>query len=74
LKQLLHVSVQSPSSVSALFELANVMVAKIINYNTLVLLIRWCGHIYYQVLVGVCVCALFGTLFRTVHIHTSTST
>ena len=31
LKQLLHVSVQSPSSGSALFELAKVTVVKIIN-------------------------------------------
>jgi len=31
LKQLLHVSVQSPSSGSALFELAKVVVFKIIN-------------------------------------------
>jgi hypothetical protein len=31
LKQLLHVSVQSPSSGSALFELAKVIVVKIIN-------------------------------------------
>jgi len=30
-KQLLHVSVQSPSSGSALFELAKVIVVKIIN-------------------------------------------
>jgi hypothetical protein len=31
LKQLLHISVQSPSSGSALFELAKVAVVKIIN-------------------------------------------
>jgi hypothetical protein len=31
LKQLLHVSVQSPSSGGALFELAEVIVVKIIN-------------------------------------------
>ena len=31
LKQLLHVSVQSPSSGSTLFELANVTAVKIIN-------------------------------------------
>jgi len=34
LKQLLHVSVQSPSLGSVLFELAKVIVIKIISYNT----------------------------------------
>jgi hypothetical protein len=34
LKQLLHVSVQSPSLGRALFELAKVTVVKIINENT----------------------------------------
>jgi hypothetical protein len=47
LKQLLHVSVQSPSSGRALFELAKVIVVKIINKNTLVWLVWWCGCIYY---------------------------
>jgi len=40
LKELLHVSVQSPSSGSALFELAKVTVVKIINENTSVWLIQ----------------------------------
>ena len=34
LKQLLHISVQSPSSGNVLFELAKVTVVKIINENT----------------------------------------
>jgi hypothetical protein len=50
LKQLLHVSVQSPSSGSALFELAEVKVVKIINQNTSVWLNnridqQWCQAI-----------------------------
>jgi hypothetical protein len=40
LKQLLYVSVQSPSSRSALFELAKGIVDKMINQNTSVWLIQ----------------------------------
>ena len=34
----------TPSSGNALFDLAKVTVVKIINYNTSVWLIRWCGY------------------------------
>ena len=47
LKQLLHVSVQSPSSGGVLFELAKVIVIKIISQNTSLWLVRWCGCIFY---------------------------
>jgi hypothetical protein len=43
LKQILHVSAQSPSSGSVLSELAKVIIIKIISYNTLLCLVRWCG-------------------------------
>jgi len=43
IKQLLHVSVQSPSSGNALFELVKDKVIKIISENTSVWLVRWCG-------------------------------
>jgi hypothetical protein len=46
IKQLQHISVQSPSSGRALLELAKVTVVKIINWNTSVWLIRWCGCVY----------------------------
>jgi hypothetical protein len=43
LKQLQHVSVLSPSSKSALFELAKVKVVKQSIKNTLLWLVGWCG-------------------------------
>jgi hypothetical protein len=43
LKQPLHVSVHSPSSGSVLFELAKVIVIKIISSNSSLYLVRWCG-------------------------------
>jgi len=46
LKRLLHVSVHSPSSGSVLFELAKVIVIKIISQNTSLRLVRWYGCIH----------------------------
>jgi hypothetical protein len=43
LKELQHISVQSPSLGSVLFELAKVIVIKIISLNTSLWLVRWCG-------------------------------
>jgi hypothetical protein len=43
LKQLLHVSVQSPSSGRALFGFAKVINVKKNKKNTLVWLVWWCG-------------------------------
>jgi len=43
LKQILHVSVQSPSSGSVQFEHAKVIIIKIISWNTSLWLVRWCG-------------------------------